>query len=159
MEYGRIELLLEKYWVCETTPEEEDELRCFFNETEELPAHLLRYKELFVYQQQEQNCMLDDSFDKRILAKIAPEKNRWIQNRSWITGIAASFLLALSIWFLAEQPETPKGGLLADTYETPEQAYAEVQRMLSFVSVKMNQGEQVAKSSIGRMETITKYIE
>ena len=49
MDYKYIEQLLERYWQCETSLEEESELRSFFSE-EEVPAHLLRYKELFVYQ-------------------------------------------------------------------------------------------------------------
>ena len=46
MDYKYIEQLLERYWQCETSLEEESELRSFFSE-EEVPAHLLRYKELF----------------------------------------------------------------------------------------------------------------
>ena len=45
MDYKYIEQLLERYWQCETSLEEESELRSFFSE-EEVPAHLLRYKEL-----------------------------------------------------------------------------------------------------------------
>lgn len=158
MEYGRIELLLDKYWACETTPEEEDELRCYFNGTDELPSHLLEFRELFIYQQQERSCTLDNSFDERILAKVSPRKSVWLQNRRWVAGIAASFLLALSIWFLVERKVTVREMFTADTCETPEQAFAEVQRALSYVSVKMKQGQQVAESNMEKMEVATKYI-
>ena len=50
MDYKDIEQLLERYWQCETSVEEESVLRDFFTK-EEVPAHLLRYKNLFVYQQ------------------------------------------------------------------------------------------------------------
>ena len=57
MDYKYIEQLLERYWQCETSLEEESELRSFFSE-EEVPAHLLRYKELFVYQTVQQEAGL-----------------------------------------------------------------------------------------------------
>lgn len=43
MDYKDIEQLLERYWQCETSVEEESVLRDFFTK-EEVPAHLLRYK-------------------------------------------------------------------------------------------------------------------
>ena len=65
MDYKYIEQLLERYWQCETSLEEESELRSFFSE-EEVPAHLLRYKELFVYQTVQQEAGLGKDFDARI---------------------------------------------------------------------------------------------
>ena len=54
MDYKYIEQLLERYWQCETSLEEESELRSFFSE-EEVPAHLLRYK----------NCLFIRLFNRR----------------------------------------------------------------------------------------------
>ena len=71
MDYKYIEQLLERYWQCETSLEEESELRSFFSE-EEVPAHLLRYKELFVYQTVQQEAGLGKDFDARILAEVEP---------------------------------------------------------------------------------------
>ena len=47
MDCKYIEQLLERYWRCETSLEEEAQLRAFFTK-EEIPEHLLRYKDLFV---------------------------------------------------------------------------------------------------------------
>ena len=58
MDYKDIEQLLERYWQCETSVEEEATLRDFFAK-EEVPAHLLRYKNLFVYQQVQQEVTAD----------------------------------------------------------------------------------------------------
>lgn len=69
MDYKNIELLLERYWQCETSLEEESELRDFFS-NEDVPAHLLRYKSLFVYQQVQQEVGLSEEFDFRILAQV-----------------------------------------------------------------------------------------
>lgn len=69
MDYKYIEQLLEKYWNCETSIEEEQILRSFFHQ-KEVPAHLLRYKSLFAYQEAEKEVKLGDDFDSRILAEI-----------------------------------------------------------------------------------------
>ena len=69
MDYKYIEQLLERYWVCETTVEEEDILRAFFRQ-QELPAHLLRYRPLFAYATAQRAVGLGDDFDRRVLARI-----------------------------------------------------------------------------------------
>jgi len=65
----KIEELLERYWACETTVEEEAQLRAFFNE-EDVPAAWLPYKDLFVYEQRQQEACLSGDFDARVLAQI-----------------------------------------------------------------------------------------
>ena len=67
MDYKYIEQLLESYWQCETSLEEEQILRTFFSQ-KEVPVSLLRYRDLFAYQQDEKQAdTLDDDFDRRIL--------------------------------------------------------------------------------------------
>lgn len=69
MDSKYIEQLLERYWQCETSLEDEAELRAFFSGSD-VPKHLLRYKDLFVYQQLQQEVRLGDDFDARVLAKV-----------------------------------------------------------------------------------------
>ncbi|MBQ8501558.1 MAG: hypothetical protein IJ494_04510 [Bacteroides sp.] len=69
MDFKDVEQLLERYWQCETTVEEEAALRSFFCGST-VPAHLLCYKELFVYLQQQQEVGLGEDFDARVLAAI-----------------------------------------------------------------------------------------
>lgn len=69
MDFKNIEQLLERYWQCETSLEEETQLRAFFNGSD-VPEHLLRYKDLFVYQQLQQEEHLGEDFDARMLAEI-----------------------------------------------------------------------------------------
>ena len=52
MDYKYINQLLERYWKCETSLEEEDILRAFFSQ-DNIPAELERYKPLFVYEAKE----------------------------------------------------------------------------------------------------------
>ena len=70
MDYKYIEQLLERYWQCETTLQEEAILRSFFSQ-DNVPAQLQQYKALFTLQQEEQT--LGDDFDSRILAMVGQE--------------------------------------------------------------------------------------
>ena len=79
MDYKYINQLLERYWRCETSVEEESILRAFFRQ-EVIPAELKRYKSLFAYagQETEQNVLGDD-FDRKLLTSI--EKTEPIKAR------------------------------------------------------------------------------
>ena len=70
MDYKYIEQLLERYWNCETSLEEEQILRTFFSQ-KEVPASLLKYKDLFCYEQTETaDDTLGDDFDARMMALV-----------------------------------------------------------------------------------------
>ncbi len=71
MDYKYIEQLLERYWRCETSLEEEEILRMFFSQ-KEVPAELRRYRDLFAYEHQEVKAdVLDDDFDARMMEMVS----------------------------------------------------------------------------------------
>lgn len=72
MDYKYIEQLLENYWQGETTLQEESILRNFFSQ-EDVPAEFLKYKPLFIYEQEKEDVLGED-FDSRILNMIDEEK-------------------------------------------------------------------------------------
>ena len=70
MDYKYIEQLLERYWRCETSLQEEEILRLFFSQ-EEVPTNLVPYKDLFIYEQeQKETDILGDDFNQKILEKV-----------------------------------------------------------------------------------------
>lgn len=70
MDYKYIEQLLERYWDCETTNEEESILRTFFSQ-KDVPARLIKYRSLFEYQKMAANDEpLGDEFDRKVLDAI-----------------------------------------------------------------------------------------
>ncbi len=69
MDYRYIEQVLERYWACETSLEEERILRAFFAQ-DVLPAHLARYKALFDYQSEVPASVLGADFDERVCRKV-----------------------------------------------------------------------------------------
>lgn len=71
MDYKYIEQLLERYWQCETTLQEEAILHTFFSQ-DDVPAELEQYKALFAIHQNKET--LGDDFDARILEMVGEEK-------------------------------------------------------------------------------------
>lgn len=75
MDYKYIEQLLERYFDCQTTLQEEQILRSFFAQ-EDVPASLLQYAELFQYETEEQSISLGEDFDARMLALVAEQEEQ-----------------------------------------------------------------------------------
>ena len=68
MDYKYIEQLIERYWACETTLQEEAILRAFFSQPD-VPEPLRKYQALFTYEQEKEEPLGDD-FDVRMLEQI-----------------------------------------------------------------------------------------
>lgn len=80
MDYRYIEQLLERYWQCETSLEEEEILRTFFSQ-KDVPATLLLYRDLFAYEKMERQAGLGEDFDRKMMRladEQAPVKARLI---------------------------------------------------------------------------------
>ena len=69
MDYKYIEQLLERYWACETSLQEEQILRTFFQQ-QDVPEHLMAYKAIFDVQQEQAGATLGEEFDERVLQMI-----------------------------------------------------------------------------------------
>lgn len=73
MDYKYIEQLLDKYFEAQTTLEEEQILRAFFAQ-ENVPVHLVTYRDFFTLQTFGKNAeSLSENFDKKILSMISEE--------------------------------------------------------------------------------------
>ena len=58
MDYKYINQLLERYWQCETTLQEEAILRAFFSQ-DDVPESLMQYKALFSIQQENEQALAE----------------------------------------------------------------------------------------------------
>ena len=160
MDYKYIEQLLERYWQCETSVEEERILRAFFQQ-QEVPAHLLRYKDLFVYQQEAQEVKLSDDFDAKLLAKIegpvvkARRMTLTYRLRPLLKA-AACVAIALTVGNAVQhafnQPSDESDynyDSYKDSFTDPQTAYGEISDALFTVSESINKyQEQPADSSL-----------
>ena len=72
MDYKYIEQLLERYWECQTTLEEEAILRNFFRQ-EDVPASLLPYRQFFNEQDEMAEEHLDKDFADKMLRLVGEE--------------------------------------------------------------------------------------
>ena len=150
MDYKYIEQLLEKYWECTTSAEEERILQVFFSQPV-LPAHLARYKSLFVYEQQQAQLHLDEQFDERVLSALHLEETSQqpadeaprvkVQRITWTNRLrplyraAASVAIVTLLGTAAHHSFTPDGmneenlgwdyspSAYKDTYDDPQKAY------------------------------------
>lgn len=76
MDYKYIENLLEKYWQCQTTLQEEEILRAFFSQ-ESIPGHLSKYSTLFIYQSSSvKEEVTNDALVQKIMERVAENKNK-----------------------------------------------------------------------------------
>ena len=123
MDYKYIEQLLERYWQCETTLQEEAILRSFFSQ-DDVPAELQQYKALFTQPKAE----LGDDFDARILAMVGQEsesKAKIVTLTSRLMPLfraAAVVAIILTIGNAAQAP-WDRG------WDDPKDAYAKFQQL------------------------------
>jgi hypothetical protein len=151
-DYKYIERLLERYWQCETSPEEENELRAFFAGGE-APGHLLPYKDLFVYQSEQRQIRIGDGFDERVLSQIeAPvvKAKRITLMPRLIPLFKAVAMVAVTLSFgtvLQQSLFADRDALdynydtYTDTYDDPEIAYKQVSSALMVLSEGMNKSK------------------
>ncbi|MBO7120431.1 MAG: pyruvate ferredoxin oxidoreductase [Bacteroidaceae bacterium] len=72
MDYKYIEQLLERYWECQTTLEEEAILRTFFRQ-EDVPASLLPYRALFIEEDEMAAEHLGKDFREKMLRLVGED--------------------------------------------------------------------------------------
>ncbi|NDW13736.1 hypothetical protein D0T50_12670 [Bacteroides sp. 214] len=152
----RIEELLNRYWVCETSLEEEEELRAFFH-TGDVPKHLAVYKELFELQLEEATPALTDEFDARVLSLIQEEKETPRRFNMFVPylRVAASILLIIGLTFSIHLYNRPDNLLTSvDTYNTPEEALVEIQKILYGVSGQMEKGTDLLSEKMKKTDSV-----
>ena len=160
MDYKYIEQLLERYWQCETSLEEEEILRAFFRQGD-VPARLLRFKDLFVYEQTQKDVKLDEDFDAKILAKIekpvVKAHRLTLVNRFMpLFKAAAVVAVMLSLGTVAQHSFSSDDNLdynyesYKDTYNDPQVAYKQISSALMMVSEGINksQGQEHVMDSV-----------
>lgn len=120
MELARIEKLLEKYMEATTTLQEERVLKDYFS-TEDVPAHLEEYKDMFVFF----DASRLESSERSISLPKKTFDFRWL-------SVAAMIVFFVGIFALYQQNEAEK--------REAQLAYAETQKALELISKSLNKG-------------------
>ena len=163
MDLSRIKLLLERYWDCSTTVEEEEELRKFFNGNN-VPDEFKDSAALFKYYELQRSVTLDEKFDREIIEKIRDQKvpvtrslnldfKNYLRVAAVLAGVVtASFIFRMDFW-KGNKPQM----LVEDTFKTPEEAYAETKKAFLLIAEKMNTG-RVQTQKIGALNEAKEII-
>ncbi len=129
MELSKIEKLLEKYFEAETSLAEEALLKEYFSQ-EDIPPHLVPYRDLFVYFNQSST----EVAEKEI---VLPQRNHLLQ---WLS-VAAALILMVSVYSVYQKNQREK--------QEARLAYIETTRALNMISQNLNKGNR----AIVKLET------
>ena len=157
MNNERIYTLLEKYWNCETSVSEEQELQAFFN-FGNVPADLLQFVPVFAYKQKQQTISLSDDFDRKLEASIrkADRQKQYITIKIFepFLRIAASVILiagiGISVFFFARQ----NNQVFAETYNDPDAAIQQATLALEKLSEALQVTEEASVKSLEQLDNL-----
>ncbi|MCL1943087.1 MAG: hypothetical protein FWF54_06010 [Candidatus Azobacteroides sp.] len=162
MNAREIDILVEKYWDCDTSREEECLLKEFFSQTEEIPDHLIPLKSIFVYQKAQFDVCLNEAFDKKILSLISQEEGKAKKevSLSQVMKIAAVALLcvivgAVTVYLSAHKNTTT----YSDTYKNPQEAMFVIRHAVSAVGNNLQEGRQESVNAISTLNKFNEYIQ
>lgn len=138
-----IEELLKKFYDGVSTPEEEQLLKVYFLNEENIDDRWEADQRLFkaLYNEEIQIPEgISERLDKAIerMDKSSPASNNKRRYFSyWISGVAAVALLCIGLFFVTPQSAKPQ---MADTFEDPVEAAMAAEKAIAFMSSYMNKG-------------------
>jgi hypothetical protein len=163
MEHEEINALFEKYWLAETSVDEEKAIAAYFHRPDVAPE-LKAYRPFFDYIEEETKVLPGPDFEARILACIqaAHSQPAHIQPPRRLHfgyAAAAALILCVSSVFLVVQlshnpisaPTAQTSVPMKDTYEDPEKALAAVRRALLVASSHLQQGQNITRKNMSRL--------
>lgn len=162
MEYKNINHLLEKYWEGETSLQDEETLKHYFNNGKVAPE-LEQYQSLFQYFKEEQDVIISDDFEKRLLKQIENEQkvvSAKVRKLSWMTSIrtiAAVGIILMGAVFVFQNLQPVETDVWAKyEVEDEQEAIKATRAALALLSGKMKKGSKNATKGFSEMKTVTK---
>ena len=145
MDSKKIEELLNRYWNCETSLEEEAQLREYF-QTGNVPEEQKEAASLFQYFHASRNQPIPEvTLDASRLQEHTP-KGKWVQLVGYSLRIAAGIVvLVVATWFI--RTEIQNNTLTENQVEEEEVrlAFEETKKALKMISANFGKAEQEAK--------------
>jgi hypothetical protein len=158
--------LLEKYFLAETSLEEERVLAEYFL-SGEVDAELEQYAAFFEYIDEEKQVLPGEDFEKRILERVGLGETEGLPVQAPVRRIGFGYAAAAAMLFcvcslflvlrlsrekVSEVPQTAvASGAMKDTYDDPEKALAAVRHALLVASAHMNEGENITQKNMYRL--------
>jgi len=146
MDSKRIEELLNKYWNCETSLEEEQQLKEYFSGTH-IPDQWKETAALFRYfEESKKKSLTDSSFDGRVMKNVHKPEGKMrklvINSLRIAAGVA---VLVAATWFVRKEIRQSTPQAVVDTYDDPQLAFEETKKALQMISKSFGAAEQQAK--------------
>lgn len=146
MDSKHIEKLLEKYWNCDTSLEEEKELREYFRGS--VPENMNEVAAMFRYFDSQQKQQLNSpDFDAALKKKIKQHRpeGRGVKLVSFYGRIAAGLLVVVAAtYFVRQEVRKAYPPEIADTYSDPKLALEETKKALLMISKGFNKAQKEA---------------
>lgn len=147
MDLTKINDLLNRYWNCETSLEEEQQLRSYFSGND-IPESLKETAELFRYFEQSREQHLHDaSFDHQVMNHVqSPKQGKVVKLLYNSMRIAAGVAVLITAgWFVRNEIRTTTPQEMVDTYDDPKLAFEETKKALLMISKSFGTAEAQAK--------------
>jgi hypothetical protein len=148
MDSNKIDELLNKYWNCESSLEEEQELRQYFRGGN-IPEQLKETATLFRYFDTHKKKSLNDAgFDAKVLEQIkTPKRGKVIKLLYNSMRIAAGIaVLVVATWLVRDEIRKSTPQEVEDTYDDPKLALEETKKALLMISKTFGTAKEKAKS-------------
>jgi len=145
MDSKQIEQLLEKYWNCETSLEEERTLRDYFRG--QVPENLNEVASLFRYfESQQQKEISSPDFDAQVKQQIRQHRPKGkLVNLAFAMRIAAGLLVVMvATYFVRLEIRKSYSAEVADTYSDPQLALEETKKALLMLSKGFSKAQKEA---------------
>lgn len=144
MDSKQIEQLLEKYWNCETSLEEEQQLRAHFRG--EVPESMKEVADLFRYFDEQQKQQVEHSdFDAVVKMKIKQQRpdGKVIKLFYNYGRIAAGLAVVVAAtYFVRQEVRKAYPAEITDTYSDPRLALEETKKALLMISKSFNKAQK-----------------
>jgi hypothetical protein len=145
MDSKKIEELLQKYWDCETSLEEEQQLREYFSQAN-VPDQMKEAASLFNYFGQQKNKAVNEQFETKVLGQLKKPAGKVTNLIQTSLRIAAGIaVLAVALFFVKQEIGKSTTVAVEDTYDDPKKALEETKKALMMISRGFGRAEQQAK--------------
>lgn len=147
MDFERIDRLIEKYWACETSLEDEKELKEFFQNNEVSD----KYREaaaVFGYFAEQRNVESNESLEKAAINKFEQKPKGVVRHMFYnISRIAAGLIVIAVATFLIREEylKSDRPDPVLDSFNDPMVAFEETKKALMLISENFGKGKREAQ--------------
>jgi predicted DNA-binding protein YlxM (UPF0122 family) len=145
MDSKQLEQLLEKYWNCDTSLEEEKQLREYFRGS--VPENLKETADMFRYFEAQQAQTVSNDFEAHVLKKIKDHRQagKSVKMFANMARIAAGLLVVVTAtYFVRQEIRKAYPPDVVDTYSDPKLALEETKKALLMISKGFNKAQREA---------------